>query len=194
MQHGEPATNTVLNLDRAFLQDPHRVYRSVREEGPVRPALAHRRLRVWLVTRYAEARELLNDPRLAKDSARAVELFPPGTAGPYASSLSAHMLNSDPPDHTRLRRLVNKAFTARTVSRLRPRIEQITDGLLDDLAEAGEADLMESFAFPCRSPSSASCSASRPRITTSSERGPRRSWPPRRPRRCARPTRGCWRT
>ncbi|UBU13549.1 cytochrome P450 family protein [Nonomuraea gerenzanensis] len=114
----------------------------------MRPAIAHRRLRVWLVTRYAEARELLNDPSLAKDSARAVELFPPGTAGPYASSLAAHMLNSDPPDHTRLRRLVNKEFTARTVSRLRPRIEQITDGLLDGLAGAGESDLLESFAFP----------------------------------------------
>ncbi|AQZ70081.1 cytochrome [[Actinomadura] parvosata subsp. kistnae] len=138
----------MVDLDRSFFQDPHPVYRRVREAGPVLPALAHRRLRVWLVTRYAEARELLNDPRLAKDSAGAMELFPPGTAGPYASSLSAHMLNSDPPDHTRLRRLVTKAFTAKTVSRLRPRIEQITDGLLDGMAEAGELDLIEAFAFP----------------------------------------------
>ncbi|MEV4172730.1 cytochrome P450 [Nonomuraea sp. NPDC049709] len=148
MRYSESVTDPALNLDRAFFQDPHPVYRRAREAGPVRPATAHRRLRVWLVIRYAEARELLNDPRLAKDSARAVKLFPPGTAGPYASSLSAHMLNSDPPDHTRLRKLVNKAFTARTVSRLRPRIEQITDGLLDGMAEAGEFDLMESFAFP----------------------------------------------
>jgi cytochrome P450 len=58
------------------------------------------------------------------------------------------MLNTDPPDHTRLRKLVNRAFTARTVSRLRPRIVEITDGLLEELARAGEADLLEAFAFP----------------------------------------------
>ncbi len=106
------------------------------------------RLRVWLVTSYAEAKLLLGDPRLSKDSTRALELFPPGTAGAYASSLSAHMLSSDPPDHTRLRKLVNKAFTPRTVSRLRPRIEQITDELLDDMAAGSTVDLMESLAFP----------------------------------------------
>ncbi|WP_204078479.1 hypothetical protein [Planotetraspora phitsanulokensis] len=73
------------------------------------------------MSRYAEAKALLADPRLSKDGARALELFPEGTADALASSLSAHMLTSDPPDHTRLRTLVNKAFTARTVARLRPR-------------------------------------------------------------------------
>ncbi|SDI32960.1 cytochrome P450 family protein [Nonomuraea jiangxiensis] len=148
MRHVETATDGPIRLNSAFFQDPHPVYERLRESGPVQPAIFYRQLRVWLVTGYAEARELLNDPRLAKDSARAVALFPPGTAGPYASSLAAHMLNSDPPDHTRLRKLVNKAFTARTVARLRPRIEQITDGLLDDMAGAGTVDLVESFAFP----------------------------------------------
>jgi cytochrome P450 len=56
------------------------------------------------------------------------------------------MLNSDPPDHIRLGRLVNKAFTTRTVSRLRPRVEQITEELLDGMA--GAVDLLEAFAFP----------------------------------------------
>jgi cytochrome P450 len=137
-----------IRLNRAFFQDPHTFYRKLRVEGPIRPATSGRGLRVWLVTRYSEAKALLADPRLSKDSNRALELFPAGTGGPHASSLSAHMLNSDPPDHTRLRKLVNRAFTARTVARLRPRIEQITDRLLDDVADAGTVDLVDSFAFP----------------------------------------------
>jgi cytochrome P450 len=73
------------------------------------------------------------------------------------ASMDLHMLNSDPPDHGRLRRLVNKAFTARQVERLRPRITAITTGLLDDMADQGaqrgqgvqsEVDLLASFAFP----------------------------------------------
>jgi cytochrome P450 len=141
-------TSEPIRLNRAFVQDPHTIYRELRAEGPVRPAIRERGLRVWLVTRYAEAKALLADPRLSKDGDRALELFPEGTRGADSSSLSAHMLNSDPPDHTRLRKLVNRAFTARTVARLRPRIEQITDRLLDDLADAGTVDLVESFAFP----------------------------------------------
>jgi cytochrome P450 len=141
-------TSEPIRLNRAFFQDPHTIYRELRTEGPVRQATPRRGLRVWLVTRYAEAKALLADPRLSKDGDRALDLFPEGTGGAHASSLSAHMLNSDPPDHTRLRKLVNRAFTARTVARLRPRIEQITDRLLDDLAAAGTVDLVESFAFP----------------------------------------------
>ena len=59
-----------------------------------------------------------------------------------------HMLNSDPPDHERLRRLVNKAFTARRVEQLRPRITAITAGLLDDMSTQREVDLLAAFAFP----------------------------------------------
>ncbi|RBQ19478.1 cytochrome P450 [Spongiactinospora rosea] len=130
------------------MRDPHSLYQALRDQGPVRPARFHSRLPGWLVTGYAEARQLLGDPRLSKDSARALELFPPGTAGAYASALSAHMLNSDPPDHTRLRELVNKVFTARAVARLRPRIEQIATDLVDAMAPGGSADLIEVYAFP----------------------------------------------
>ncbi|NKQ56541.1 cytochrome P450 [Amycolatopsis sp. K13G38] len=141
-----------IHLDLDFLQDPHTAYEHLRAGAPVRPAIMPRGLRVWIVTGYAEARSLLADPRLSKDNKRIAELFTSrltATGGPAASSLlSEHMLNSDPPDHTRLRKLVNKAFTARTVSRLRPRIEQITAELLDEVAAAGSVDLLESFAFP----------------------------------------------
>ena len=110
-----------------------------------------RGVRAWGVTRYAEARALLNDPRLSKDQARAISLFPPGTDGSHASSLNVNMLLKDPPDHTRLRRLVSKAFTARAVEQLRAGIEQIADELLDGIelgVADGAVDLMEQFAAP----------------------------------------------
>lgn len=65
-----------------------------------------------------------------------------GPASATHLSLTAHMLHADPPDHTRLRNLVNKAFTGRAVDAWRPRIEEITAALLDDMAAHAEADLM----------------------------------------------------
>lgn len=59
-----------------------------------------------------------------------------------------HLLNIDPPDHTRLRRLVSKAFTPRTVAEFAPRVQQLTDRLIDDFAARGSADLIHEFAFP----------------------------------------------
>ncbi|GHF06994.1 cytochrome P450 [Amycolatopsis deserti] len=145
-----------IRLDDDIIQDPHALYRALREEGPVRPAIMPRGLRVWLVSGYAEAKALLADPRLSKDAERAQELFEArltatggtGSDDPSGALLRHHMLNTDPPDHTRLRKLVNKAFTARTVARLRPRIEQITDELLDAMAARGRADLLDAFAYP----------------------------------------------
>ena len=83
----------------------------------------------WLVTGYAEARAALADPRLRKS----VPGWHPDPGSIYAA-LDGHMLNSDPPDHERLRRLVNKAFTTRRVERLRPRIAAITAELLDEMS------------------------------------------------------------
>ncbi|AXB44116.1 cytochrome P450 family protein [Amycolatopsis albispora] len=146
-----------VRLDDAFMQDPHAVAEVFRREGPARPVVMPRGLRGWVVTGYHEARALLADPRLSKDAGRISELFETqvdhrdGEESPrtFASALTAHMLNSDPPEHTRLRKLVNKAFTPKSVERLRPRIEQITDALLDQMeAAGGEVDLLETFAFP----------------------------------------------
>jgi cytochrome P450 len=113
-----------------------------------------RGLDVWLVTRYEDVRAALADPRLGKDATRVRELaqhqleLKGQTRQGFDASLSAHMLNADPPDHTRLRRLVNKAFTSRTVARLQPRIEQITDELLDAMAGEQNVDLLDALAFP----------------------------------------------
>jgi cytochrome P450 len=142
-------------LDSAFMQNPHEVYRQLRVEGPVHRVLMPRGLRAWLVTRYADARAALSDPTLSKDAAGAHELFAkhsdnPGNGPVFTSAIVAHMLNTDPPDHTRLRKLVNKAFTTRGIEHLRPRIEQITDELLDAAAaQPGDTvDLLEALAFP----------------------------------------------
>jgi cytochrome P450 len=143
--------NELTALGREFVQDPWAVYRRLRAAGPVQRVLAPGGIPMWLVTSYADARTLLADPRLSKDHAGVRELFPPGEAGPYNSPLAAHMLNSDPPAHTRLRRLVNQALTARTVSRLRPRIEHVADELLGALPAGSPADLIEAYAVPLAS-------------------------------------------
>jgi cytochrome P450 len=140
-----------IRLDRAFIQNPHELYRELRADGPVARVVMWGAVPVWLVTRYTEAKALLNDPRLSKDHARLQTLFPPGTGGAHMFAVNATMLMTDPPDHTRLRRLVVKAFTSRAVERLRPDIERITDELLDGLERAaadGPVDLIESFAMP----------------------------------------------
>jgi len=135
-------------LGRGFIQDPHELYRRLRTTGPVSEVLVWGGVRAWLVTRYGEARQLLNDPRLGKDYQRILELFPPELAGAHATPMSAHMLHADPPDHTRLRQLVSRAFTPRTVVALRPKIEQLTEELLEAIAGAETVDLIESFALP----------------------------------------------
>jgi cytochrome P450 len=103
--------------------------------------------RAWIVTRYADVRTVLTDPRLAKD----VHRWPGGgrSRPSEATGVYAHMLHADPPDHTRLRRLVQKAFAPRRAA-LRPRAEEIAAGLLDEMAAApGDVtDLLGAYARP----------------------------------------------
>ena len=102
----------------------------------------------WLITSYHEAGQALHDPRLIKTE-RALANVGWGVLPPeLLSAVASHMLNSNPPDHTRLRRLVAAAFTRRRVEQLTPRIQQITDELLDGMAGATQVDLLESFAYP----------------------------------------------
>lgn len=83
-----------------------------------------------------------------------------------------HLLNIDPPDHTRLRRLVSKAFTPRRVAQFAPRVQELTDRLIDGFAAKGEADLIHDFAFPSPSTRSAICSGCHARTRTTSGTGP----------------------
>jgi cytochrome P450 len=144
-----PAGNSP-RLGRAFIQDPHALYRRLRAQAPAHRVVMWGGTHAWLVTRYAEARALLSDPRLSKDWRDLAEFFPPGNHDPHRSLLNSHMLHQDPPDHTRLRKLVTKAFTAGRVQKMRPNIVAIADELLDRVALAGAGgavvDLMQSYA------------------------------------------------
>jgi cytochrome P450 len=115
------------------------------ETGPIREIEIPGGSRAWLVTRYEEARQALNDPRLSKAA--------PGpragvTPDDTRAAVFRHMLATDPPDHTRLRRLVAAAFTARRIEALRPRIQQISDDLLDGMSGHERSDLIDAYAFP----------------------------------------------
>ncbi|MEU6823465.1 cytochrome P450 [Streptomyces atriruber] len=134
-----------------FREDPHSVYADLRALGPVH------RVRLpppedigdtYLVVGYDECRTALREPRFAKSAAAA------GFAFHEEELIGTHLLIADPPQHTRLRSLVTKEFTARRVEALRPRIQRITDDLLDEMLVHGEsagtrrADLLEALAFP----------------------------------------------
>lgn len=135
-------------LDRDFTQEPHSVLDRLRAEGPVCRATMWGGVPVWLVTGYEEAKALLADPRLSKDNGKLMTLFPPQHNGAFQSEYNFNMVQSDPPDHTRLRKLVVKAFTARSVEHLRTRIEDIADELLADIDHRAAVDLMAAYAVP----------------------------------------------
>ncbi|MFF3645435.1 cytochrome P450 [Streptomyces sp. NPDC002564] len=134
-----------------FKDDPHSVYADLRAHGPVH------RVRLpppedigdtYLIVGYEEGRAALTDPRFAKSSAAAHFTFH------EEELIGTHLLIADPPRHTRLRRLVTREFTARRVEALRPRVQRITDDLLDAMLQDGgpdrtrRADLVEALAFP----------------------------------------------
>ncbi|OLL73111.1 putative cytochrome P450 hydroxylase [Pseudonocardia sp. Ae263_Ps1] len=142
-----------LRLGADFFDDPDALYRELRVDRPVVRAVAPNGLSFWMITRYDDARAALNDGRLAKDAARIPEILAREEEAPsaraLAESLVQHMLNADPPDHTRLRKLVGRAFTMRAIARLRPRIEEIANELADAMEAAGpDVDLLDEFAFP----------------------------------------------
>jgi cytochrome P450 len=143
------AADNAPRLGRAFIQDPHELYRRLRVEAPAHRVLMWGGKQAWLVTRYAEARAALADPRLSKDWRNSITMLPWGAYGPHRSPLNDHMLMNDPPDHTRLRKLVTAAFTARAVQALRSNIVRIADELLDQVAAAaaGPVDLMQAYAI-----------------------------------------------
>ncbi|MFI8425698.1 cytochrome P450 [Streptomyces sp. NPDC085479] len=131
-----------------FASDPYPAYAWLREHAPVHRTTLPSGVEAWLVTRYADARQALADQRLSKNPAHHAEPGKTGIPGERSAGLMTHLLNIDPPDHTRLRRLVSKAFTPRRVAAFAPRVQELADRLIDDLAARGSADLIHEFAFP----------------------------------------------
>jgi cytochrome P450 len=135
-----------------FATDPYPAYAWLREHAPVYRTELPSGVEAWLVTRYGDAKQALADPRLSKNpvhhTGSAHAKGRTGIPGERQSELMTHLLNIDPPDHTRLRRLVSKAFTPRRVAQFAPRVQELTDRLIDGFATKGEADLIHDFAFP----------------------------------------------
>jgi cytochrome P450 len=134
------------------LDNPFPLFHEVLTQGAVHAVTLTDGHDAYLVMRYDEVKTALNDPRLSKDMQAALALggdvVAEGLPGP---EFARHMLVVDPPDHTRLRRLVAAAFSVRRIEALAPRVQTIVDDLLDDIAGQGPdavIDLVSSFAFP----------------------------------------------
>ncbi|MFE2286279.1 cytochrome P450 [Streptomyces sp. NPDC059443] len=131
--------------DGEFNANPYPTYAELRAAGPVHRVTGANGLPLWLVVGYEEARQALGHPRLAKNPSAYAE-FDKALLG----ATSTNMLESDPPHHTRLRKLVAREFTPRRVEALRPRVQEVTDALLDamEAAPSRSADLIRSLALP----------------------------------------------
>jgi cytochrome P450 len=147
--HDEPALSAWGGYDR---DDPFSLFARVRAAGAVHPVTLQDEHDAWLVMRYEEARSALNDPRLSKDMQAALAtgdaVVAEGLPGP---AFARHMLVVDPPDHTRLRRLVSAAFSNKRIEGLRPKVQVLVDDLLDEIAAGPPdepVDLVANFAFP----------------------------------------------
>ncbi len=137
-------------LSPEALRNPHPIYAELRKEAPVYRVIdPEMKVPVWLITRYDDSVDFLKDPRFSKDLGKQM---PPGNDGGMmndaAAAINKHMLMADPPDHTRLRALVSKAFTPRVIENLRPRIQQIADDLIAQMQARGSADLIADYALP----------------------------------------------
>jgi cytochrome P450 PksS len=124
-----------------FKADPYPFYARLRAEEPV-ARLSAVFIKAWMVTRYDDAAAALKDPRLSKDVTAKMRYLPG-----FAKPLGDNLLGRDPPDQTRLRALVSKAFTPRRIEELRGRVQKVCDDLLD-AAPTGGFDLVRDYALP----------------------------------------------
>ncbi|MDT0456345.1 cytochrome P450 [Streptomyces sp. DSM 41527] len=132
-------------LGEDYVRHPYEVYARLRERGPVHRVRLPEGTVVWLVVGYEEVRAALSDPRLSKDWRHA-----PSAQSLQPVSIGVSMLRSDAPQHTRIRGLVARAFTARRVASLAPRVQETTDELLAAMLARpeGRGDLVEALSFP----------------------------------------------
>ena len=146
-EHVQTATSAPLfnPLSPEFIRDPYPHYERMRTTDPMHLTP----LGMYVASRHAEASLVLRDKRFGKEYAeRTTRRYGPDIMKePVFRSFGLTMLQQDPPDHTRLRGLVVKAFTARRVEDMRPRIQQIVDETLDRIIPQGKMDLIEDFAF-----------------------------------------------
>lgn len=126
---------------KEFTHNPYPVYEKLRKDEPVFRVMFPHGEFGWIITRYEDAVQILKDPRFSKDMVRRY-------GADNQSIFSNNMLFSDPPDHRRLRGLVQKAFTPKLVADMRSHIRDIADDLLDNLPSQEKMNLIDDFAFP----------------------------------------------
>ena len=143
-----PRLREYLSNDEDFRRYAYEVYANMREEQPIYPIMHKNGSRSWLITRHEDVLAVLKDPRFTKNYLRVAD-------DEYISQLTEvdrfmtnNLLALDPPDHTRLRALVQKAFSPRLIRAMRPRIQAITDSLLDAVQDQGQMELIADYAFP----------------------------------------------
>ncbi len=148
-------TTTVAQPDwqsAEFKTNPYTFYTQLREQAPVYPGPKIRGQQAWLVTRYDDVARVLKDETFAKDTRNAwtpEQLKKAPWLPPMFRPLQNNLLSLDPPDHTRLRALVHKAFAPRMVERMRAETHTLAHELVDKMAaEGGTVDLIERFALP----------------------------------------------
>jgi cytochrome P450 len=127
-----------------FRLNPYPTYRRLQTEDPVHKSMLPG---VWVLSQYADVSLVLRDARFGRADAETFWRERLGD-GPAHKIITKWMLFRDPPDHTRLRTLVNKAFTPRAIENLRPRVQEIVNELLDAVQNNGGMDLMAAFAYP----------------------------------------------
>ena len=134
-----------------FKADPFPFLKSLRASRPVYRTALPDRTTVWLVTRYEDVMALLRDERFSKNRRRAMtpqQAQKLSWTPPTFRPLERNMLDLDPPDHTRLRSLVHKAFTPHLVEKMRTRVQTLADELLEAVGPRGEMDLIKDYALP----------------------------------------------
>ena len=134
-----------------FKANPYPTYAQLRSDAPIRRVPLPDGRGMWLVTRYEDVSAIFRDERFVKDWRNAMtpeQLAQVPAIPEVMKPLTSNMLDTDPPDHERLRALVSKAFTPRLIERMRPRVQEIADTLLDAVRDKGEMDLIDDYAFP----------------------------------------------
>jgi cytochrome P450 len=134
-----------------FKANPFPLFADLRASHPVYRTALPDKTPIWLLTRYEDVAALLKDERFVKDKRKALtaeQLRKMPWVPPMFRPLERNMLDLDPPDHTRLRTLVHKAFTPSLVSRMRDRIQDLADELLTQVMDKGECDLIRDYALP----------------------------------------------
>lgn len=129
-----------------FLRNPYPSFELLRENQP----LMKTPLGFWVASRYADVQMILKDRRFGKGFEERMKMRNGDDVfdNPVYANMRTWMLVQDPPDHSRLRGLVSKAFTARRIEGLRPQIQTLVDELLDRVAPRGRMDFIKDFAYP----------------------------------------------